>query len=85
MKVRKVVTVSAIAIALASGPAIAGVAQADPNPPPQPTPAPAAIDLIPTLVVEDAQEIVADAIQQAGHSPEDANEIAQRIVGHYLP
>lgn len=84
MNIRKAVIVAALGIAVASGPAV-GMAQADPNPAPSPTPAPAPTQLIPVWVVPDAQKIVADAIRQAGHDPEYANETAERILGHYLP
>ncbi len=73
MKVRKVVTVSAIAIALASGPAI-GVAQADPNPPPSPGPAPAPVwnkDAKDTkahvkVIEEHARQVIEDARRAQG-------------------
>ena len=71
-----------IGIALLVG---AGTAQADPNSPPSPTPAPAPTRLIPASIVAEAQDIVADAIQQTGRDPQQASEIAQRIIGQYLP
>ena len=86
MKLRKVVMVSAIAIALASGPAI-GVAQADPPSPPSPTPAPP--HLLPTWVVPEAREKLADVIQGVGQEalrdPEHATENARRFIEGLWP
>jgi hypothetical protein len=84
--VRKIIgatmTGMTIGIALMVG---AGTAQADPDSPPSPTPAPAPTRLIPAWIVPEAQDIVADAIQQTGRDPQQASEIAQRIIGQYLP
>ena len=86
MKIRKVVTISAIALGIAISPVVAGVAQADPPPSPSPTPTPS---LIPTWVTEDARGMLTDAITDitaaAVNDPDHVSENARAIIEGLWP
>jgi hypothetical protein len=72
------VTVAGAAIALALIGAASAQADPQPNPPTPQYP-------VPTWVGHEARTVLTDALQRDGYDPEYANDIAQQIIGHYLP